>query len=210
MRTSRILPMVLVLLVIFAAGCGPGGAADDSSSTPVPQTPTNVPTATNAPPTETQPPPTETAVPVAPIEIDMDQLAGDGCPLVTLNAESWAPLHAAYTASSDPFYQFHDNESGFYFNVELYTVYGSGWTGQTGTFKPDCNRNGICVYLVPDDVNPYLATAGEVTITSLGEENGTLKKPVEITMVNLTLKPVPGSKSQGCYHVDEVSINIGE
>jgi hypothetical protein len=117
-------------------------------------------------------------------------------------------MFASFNATSDPFYQFHDNEDGFYFNVELYTVYGAGWKGQTGSFKTDCNANGICVYLVPDDKNPYLATAGEIAIDSLSQEGGTLQKPVLIGMSNLTFKPVPGSKSEGCFHVENVTIDI--
>jgi hypothetical protein len=210
MRNSRNYSTVLALLIIFLVGCSPTGATEVSTSIPETQDEPAVPTATSVPPTETPMPPTETPVPLDPIEINMDELADDGCPMVTLNTGSWAPLHAAYTEGSDPFYQFHDNEPGFYFNVELYTVYGSGWTGQTGTFKPNCNSNGICIYLVPDDANPYLATDGEITITSLAQDSGTLQKPVKISMTQLTLKPVPGSSSTGCYHVDEVSIEIGE
>lgn len=117
-------------------------------------------------------------------------------------------MQAAYNAGADPFYQFHDNEAGFYFNVELYTVYGPGWTGQLGSFATNCNSNGICVYLVPDDAHAYLATAGEIDIVSLGQQGGVLQKPVDLTMRDLTLKPVPGSQSEGCFHIEEVSIQI--
>jgi len=213
MRASATYTTAFTLLAIMLVGCSSAATTDVPISTPLPQaesTDTDVPSATTVPPTETQSPPTETPVPAEPIEISEDQLADDGCPLVTLNTESWGPLYAAYTAGSDPLYQFHDNVQGFHFNVELYTVYGAGWTGQTGTFEPDCNSNGICIYLVPDDINSYWATAGEVTISSLAQEDGVLQEPVEIRMSNLTLEPVPGSSSTGCYHVKEVSIEIGE
>lgn len=130
--------------------------------------------------------------------------------MVTLDTESWGPFYTAYVTGSDPFYQFHDNIEGFHFNVELYTVYGAGWRGQTGTFEPACNTNGICMYLVPDDINSYWATAGEVTISVLAQKGGMLQEPVEIRMSNLSLEPVQGSNSMGCYHVDDVSIEIGE
>ena len=117
-------------------------------------------------------------------------------------------MSASYNAGSDPFYQFHDNEEGFYFNVELYTVYGAGWTGQSGIFGVDCKAKGICVYLVPVDVNSYLATTGEIVIDSLSQEGDSLQKPVRLTMRNLSLQPAPGSTSQGCFHIKEVSIVI--
>jgi hypothetical protein len=56
--------------------------------------------------------------------------AADGCTPVMLNPASWQPLFAAYKPGSDPFFHIHSNEEGFFFNIELYTVYGPGWTGQ--------------------------------------------------------------------------------
>ena len=165
-----------------------------------PPEPTSTPTATPVPPTAT--------ATVQPMKIDPTQVALDKCPIVELNIAGWKPLSASYRGGSDPFYQFHDNEAGFYFNVELYTVYGAGWTGQLGTFKTDCTRNGICVYLVPDDKNPYLATAGDVTIGSLAQANGSISGTVALTFAQMTMKPVPGSKSTGCYHIDEAVIFI--
>lgn len=170
--------------------------------------PTETPTSTATPaPTETATP-TETPIPADPIAIT-DELV-DGCTLATLNPESWSPLFAAYNGGSDPFFQFHTNETDFFFNIELYTQYGAGWTGQLGVFPPNCNSSGICVYLVPDGENPYLATTGEVAIASLAETNGVISGTVEITMTNLTLQPVPGSSSPGCYHVPEVTLAIPE
>jgi hypothetical protein len=136
----------------------------------------------------------------------------DGCTLVTLEPAAWSPIYSAYVTGADPLFHFHTFEDDFFFNVELYTVYGSGWTGQTGIFKPDCNTLGICIYLVPDASTgfAYLATAGEVEIVALEQVDGGLQEPVEINIRNLTLDPVPGSGSPGCFHVDDVSIVLGE
>ena len=215
-RRTRILFLIFVLALSVSA-CNTGPV--ETESAPEGETgeemseeiePSPVPTDTPPPPTPTEVPPTETPVPPDPIVINSDVLADDGCPIVELNTTSWGPLYAAYNAGSDPFFHFHDNEEGFYFNAEFYTQYGAGWTGELGTFAPDCNANGICVYLVPDDVNPFWATAGEVTITALEQVDGTISRPVEIEMTNLTMNPVPGSSSEGCFHVDAVSILIEE
>ena len=217
MRAPAIYSLAPLLLAIVIAGCSSTSPTEDPTPTLAPEAAppdTEVPAATEPPPTETETSAADTPVPAEPIEIDPDQVADDGCPVAVLNTESWGPMHASYNAGSDPFFHFHDNENenenGFYFNVELYTAYGAGWTGQTGTFETDCDSNGICVYLVPDDVNPYLATVGEIAIDSLSQEGGTLLEPVQLTISNLTLQPVPGSSSTGCFHINEVSISIGD
>ena len=43
--------------------------------------------------------------------------------------------------------------------------------------KPTVIPTVYVVYLVPDDVNPYLATVGEIAIDSLSQEGGTLLEP---------------------------------
>ena len=152
-------------LLILLIGCSPGVPEEPIPSTVINDTspvPELSETATNIPPTETP-------IPADPIEINADETTDGECALVRLNTESWGPMYAAYNATSDPFFQFHDNEDGFYFNVELYTVYGSGWKGETGTFNTNCTTNGICVYLVPDDKNPYLAISGEISIETLAQ-----------------------------------------
>ena len=201
---TRLLVMASTAALAMALGaCSTPLSAATATPLPPPPSPTSIP------PTTTPAPPTSTPEPA--IIIDSTALAADNCPMVTLNTAGWAPLAAMYNGGSDPFFQIHDNESGFYFNIELYTVYGPGWTGQTGEFATDCSRNGICVYLVPDDKNPYLASkTGVISITVLAQTNGQLQKPVDLLLKNLTLKPVPGSSSTGCYHVDEVVIQIPE
>jgi hypothetical protein len=101
--------------------------------------------------------------------------------VVTINPDALAPLFYAPPAdgSVDPFYHLHTSpdEDGFFLSVEAYTVYGSAWTGQTGTFAIDCSPagTGICVHFDPDGSGPlanlgsdFLAT-GEITIVALGE-----------------------------------------
>ena len=143
----------------------------------------------------------------SPITIMESEASADGCTLVELNTQNWGPISKGYTSGADPFFQLHDNEEGFYFNAELYTVYGPGWTGQTGTFALDCSKNGICVYLVPDDVNSYLANSGTVQIDSLLQQGGAITGPVDVTFQNASFYPAEGSKGQGCYHINEVQLS---
>jgi len=139
------------------------------------------------------------------IDIRDGETAADGCTIVNLNTSLWAPIHTGYTSGADPFFQLHDNEAGFYFNVELYTVYGNDWTGQLGTFATDCTNTGICAYLCPMDTGCYLAAAtGSVEITALSESGGTIQSPADITLRNLTLQGINGAT--GCYHVDQVRL----
>jgi len=138
------------------------------------------------------------------IEILEDELGPDGCPTVSLHPEEWAPLSSMYTAGADPFFQIHDNEAGFYFNVELYTVWGDGWTGDTGTYPANCDTHGLCVWLVPDDANPYLATAGDVDVVSLSQTGGALDGPFEVIVRDLTFVPTTDGGDFDCLHVDEV------
>lgn len=143
----------------------------------------------------------------SPITIMEGETSSDGCTLVELNTQNWGPISKGYTAGADPFFQLHDNEEGFYFNAELYTVYGLGWTGQTGTFDLDCTNNGICVYLVPDDINSYLANSGTVQIDSLSQQGGAITGAVNVTFQNASFYPAEGSSGQGCYHINEVQLS---
>jgi hypothetical protein len=185
------------------------------SNTPEPtetaEPPTATPVPTEVPPTETPteapPTPTPTEVP-EPLLIDPENIADDGCTVVELNPGSWNPPFNGFNRGSDPYFHIHSINQDFYFSAEFYTVYGAGWGGQLGTFAPDCNRSGICIYLVPDNTNAYLATDGEVEITALEEVNGVLQLPVEFSLTNLTLVPVPGSGAPGCYHLDAITILI--
>jgi hypothetical protein len=182
-------------------------ATEPPPTATTPPTATPEPTATPVPPTEVPPTPTETPIP-PPIVIGTET-AADGCTLLELNPVAWSPLYYAYNAGSDPFFHIHTQEQGlFFFGVEMYTVYGAGWTGQQGTFDTDCTANGICVYVVPSPPGAYLADAGEVDIVALAQEDDVIKLPVELHFRNLTFQPAPGGGATGCYHVDEVIITI--
>ena len=147
--------------------------------------------------------------------IEDGQTADDGCTVVTIDTASWGPIDSAYIkeeyapGETYEFFLFRDNEDGFDFAVELYPRYGMGWTGQSGTFPPDChNVYGICVNLSLDDENRYQADQGEVDIITVANVDGTVSG--EIVMTNLTLQPFPGTDATGCYHIDEVSIFVEE
>jgi len=235
---KKYLALILVLLITVACNTAEPetvSEAADPAPTDTPISATDLPPPTAVPPTDTPAPtnipePTNTAVPTAtssptpaptatpsptpippePIVINTEETADDGCPLIELNPETWNPLTATYNGGSDPYFQFHTQDESFFFSVELYTVYGASWTGQLGSFVPNCNGNGLCIYIVPDNTNPYWATAGDITINALEQVDGTLTFPVEITMSNLTMNPVPGSSSSGCYHINEMTVTIEE
>jgi hypothetical protein len=137
-----------------------------------------------------------------------DTLAAEGCTLVTFNPAAWSPLYRAYNPGSDPFFHIHTNDQGFFVGLELYTVYGPGWTGQLGVFSTDCTANGICVYINPNASSPYLATAGEIEIGALSQTDGAVDLPIDLTLRDITFEPVPGTAGTGCYHVDELEIEI--
>lgn len=138
--------------------------------------------------------------------IDADSGGPDGCPIVTLDPSAWRPLHGSFTAGSDPFFHLHSTEDVLFFGAELYTDYGAGWTGQAGTFAPDCSANGICVYLVPDGHAVTRAVAGDVDVISLSEANGELQRPAEVTFRDMTF--VGTEDPSVCFHVEEVTLAL--
>ncbi len=138
-----------------------------------------------------------------------DRTTEDGCTEVELDAASWAPLSVSFQANgSDPFYHLHDNQIGFYFNVELYTVYGDAWTGQAGTFPTDCGTHGICVYLCPSDTTCYLADGtGSVTLPAPSHSGSSVDAPLDLSFVDLTFRAMPPSTDEACYYAAEVAIS---
>lgn len=166
--------------LLALAGCGgdddSGGDDSKGSGTTTSESATTVPTAettTGETTTSDAPEPTTTSAAPAGEAIAFGEPGADGAVPVTLDPGSWAGLYAGFSDNDgDPLHQLHsEGEDGFFFNVELYTVYGAGWTGQTGTFATDCEANGICVYLDVDGTGPapaVLAEAdGEVEIRSI-------------------------------------------
>ena len=82
--------------------------------------------------------------------------------------------------SDDPLYHIHNVSAvdGFLLSLQFFTVYGSAWTGQTGTFPVNCNdlaSTGLCVYLDVDGSGPIpqfgtgFDVTGTVTIERLDE-----------------------------------------
>lgn len=135
-----------------------------------------------------------------------DSVGPDGCPIVDLDPSAWRPLHASFTGGADPYFHLHSTEDVLFFGAELYTEYGAGWTGQTGTFAPDCGTNGICVYLVPDGQTVTRATAGFVDVVALTENGGTIQRPAEVVFRELTL--VGTEDPSTCFHVEEVTLAV--
>ncbi|MCO4769396.1 MAG: hypothetical protein KDA24_05145 [Deltaproteobacteria bacterium] len=129
----------------------------------------------------------------------------DGCTVVDLDPSAWNPLYAAYEGGADPFFHLHSTEDTLFFGAEMYTDYGAGWTGETGTFAPDCGANGICVYLVPDGLTVTRAVAGSVDVVSLTEVDGTLQRPAELVFRDMTFEATDAG-SDTCFHVEEMTL----
>ncbi len=135
-----------------------------------------------------------------------ESVGPDGCPVVALDPAQWAPLHGSYTGGVDPFFHLHTQEAVAFFGAELYTDYGPGWTGQTGTFAPSCGDNGICVYLVPDGTTVTRAEVGEVDVVSLSQSGGQLERPAEVVFRDMTF--VGTESPDVCFHVEEVTLRL--
>ncbi|MEK7252788.1 MAG: hypothetical protein AAB198_06040 [Actinomycetota bacterium] len=83
---------------------------------------------------------------------------GDGSYVIDWSALQGAIFFAPPGGGSDPFFFVHTDPAvdGFFFSVEAYTVFGTAWTGQLGTFIVDCRSagTGICVHFDPDGPGP--------------------------------------------------------
>jgi hypothetical protein len=168
----NMLRRVWIVATLIAAGC----AAPAASSVPVPSTPgpSSASASTAATPTVTEAQATSIA-PSSPPEKPISIAAG----VVTIDADGIVPLVFVppEAGSTDPFFHIHTSPAtdGFFLGIELYTVYGAAWTGQTGTFPIDCTPagTGICVHFDPDGPGPqrnlgadFLAT-GQIRIDQL-------------------------------------------
>jgi hypothetical protein len=149
----------LILTLIVATG-GLSLAACVSSDSPVEP-------ATQAPVTSE---PTMTSQPESAISATDTGYVIDWAALVG------TPFYAQITGA-DPYYHIHSTPSsdGFFFSLELYTVYGSAWTGELGTFSIGCSATstGICAHFDPDGPGPLtdlgadFRATGSVTINQL-------------------------------------------
>ncbi len=94
----------------------------------------------------------------------------EGNVAVAIDGDQLDPLFDGFTAGADPFYLVHTQQDDIFVSVELYTVFGDGWTGELGTFPADCTTHGICVYLDPDGTGPLVGGGpgtGTVTVVQL-------------------------------------------
>ncbi len=183
---------VLAMLLLVAA-CG--DLAEQPATTTVPAT-TMAPTTTAAPTTTTLAPtttaaatttvaPTTTGAPTTtaagPV-ISLGEPGDDGLIEVVVDRAGLAPLFNAYTAGADPLYLVHTQQDDLFVGIELYTVFGDGWTGEPGLFPADCTTHGICVYLDPDGTGPLPGMGpgnGTVTVVALDEDAGTATVTIE-------------------------------
>jgi len=99
---------------------------------------------------------------------------GDGNVAVAIDGGSLAPQANGFSDSdpSDPYYFIHTQQDDLFVGIEMYTLFGDGWTGDLGTFPTDCGTHGICVYFDLDGTGPAAAmgpATGEITITNLDD-----------------------------------------
>ena len=173
---------LIATLVLLAAACGD----DDAGTTAAPTTAaTAAPTTTEAPATSAAPTTSEApATTVAPATTTtaepMGAITSDGSDY-HIDWSMATPFFAPPAAGSgDPFYQLHSDPAadGFFLSVEAYTVYGTAWTGELGTFEIDCSPagTGICVHFDPDGAGPEgnagadFAATGQITFHELGPD----------------------------------------
>ncbi|MEQ1873879.1 MAG: hypothetical protein ABL953_09140 [Ilumatobacteraceae bacterium] len=168
-----------VALLLAAVSCLAVTACDSGSSSDPTSPASTAPPATEAPTTEaptTDPPATEAPTTVAE---PVDPLV----PTATGFAINWEALNSTpfygETGGADPYFNIHTVPAGdgFLFSLELYTVYGTAWSGELGTFDIGCApaSTGICVHFDPDGPGPlgnlgadFLAT-GSLTINQLDD-----------------------------------------
>jgi hypothetical protein len=164
-----VVALVAVTLALSLSACSPrssgGSGASTTSTTPLSfvapgQTTTTLPGQTTSSSTTTTTGlvsaatvatiPGETTTTVPPIAIG--DMADDGTIVVDID-EALTEFVARFRSNAgNPYYQIRTTDAvGFLLDIELYTVAGPGWTGQTGSFTTDCELNGICVYFRPPD-----------------------------------------------------------
>jgi hypothetical protein len=120
------------------------------------------------------PEPSESPEPAGP-PITLSDPDDAGVVTIGIDSAQLEPLFFEFNEqnASDPFWHIHTDQTDLYVGIELYTVYGAGWTGQLGTFALDCGASGICVYVDPDGAGPAgalgPASAGSIVITQLDD-----------------------------------------
>ena len=185
MRGIRVAACAVLLVV---AACGDSGG-ETTTVPPETAAPTTSPPATAAPTTTTTstttttttttlPPTTTTVAPTTTVAADaivINEPDADGVVAVDIDGEQLDDLYDQFMPGDDPLYLVHTQQDDIFVGVELYTVFGDGWTGELGTFPTDCTTHGICVYLDPDGVGPLEGGGpgtGEITVTQLAGDDG--------------------------------------
>lgn len=174
------------LLALVGAACG--GSSDsssDDSAAPTTEAPpvteaaveTNAPVAETAPPEttppETTPAETTTTTTVPEPAFTLSEPDADGIIAVNVNPSGLSPLFNSLIDGGDPYYHVHTQQDDLFIGIEMYSVYGDGWTGELGTFPADCTTHGICVYFDPDGTGAMGSSepgTGTVTVVQIDGE----------------------------------------
>jgi hypothetical protein len=166
-----------------APATDPPATAPAATDPPATDPPATAPAATDPPATDppaTDPPATE---PLGPV-IVLGAPGADGVIPVVIDGARLDPLFDQFQDGADPLYLIHTQQEDVFVGVELYTVFGSGWTGELGTFPTDCTTHGICIYLDPDGLGPLPGGGpgeGTITITELEGARIVTLDDIEIT-----------------------------
>lgn len=97
--------------------------------------------------------------------------------------------------SDDPFFYIHtDPEAdGFLFALEMYTTFGGGWSGDTGTYAISCSSGGtgICVRFDPDGDGPEPDFGADHGITGTIEIRRLDENGYDLTITKIVIPKVP-------------------
>ncbi|QQR90083.1 MAG: hypothetical protein IPJ88_18380 [Myxococcales bacterium] len=136
----------------------------------------------------------------------------DGCALLPIPASEWNDFSAIYrpdlsdfssTQPNNPIFQIQDtqNTETACVDLQMFTLSGDGWKGQTGEYTLDCEGSGLCFYVYPNSKG-VLATAGDITIHEFPSVPVIEGKAYSIDLSNVTL----GTPGQECYHIDSLHL----
>lgn len=169
--TRKYSTVVLVVGCLALSACGSDSSSDSTSAASTAPPDTEAPTTD---PPATDPPATDAPDTVPPASVIAPTDTG-----FTIDWSAATPFYAQ-VGGGDPYFHIHNIPAtdGFFFSLEMYTVYGTAWTGELGTFDIGCTpaSTGICAHFDADGPGPlsdlgadFLAT-GSVTINQLDAE----------------------------------------
>ncbi len=165
MRNALKMVAVLLAAVLLLAACNSDSSSDDTSSDDTSEAPDD----SDSDSTDSTDAATSTTMGGGEALTDN----GDGSFDV-----DWASVSSPFfdfEESDDPFWHIHSDlaDDGVFLSLEMYTVYGPTWTGETGEFEINCDETstGICIHfdVGEGDVGADFSGTGTITINQLDD-----------------------------------------